>query len=242
MKRIATAIACMTLLFSQTVLGETVYLEQQAAINKMYVPAGFDNNDEVEVILSGVLANSCHTLGDVHFKIDNDTKAIRIWAKELVKQDTFCLEVMTHYAETVKLGNLEVGTYTVEIVDDEHFDTLNIAEATKESPDEYLYAPVEKAAIQTDRAGRQSLVLEGELPHFFVGCMVIREVRTKRNRDDILVIQPIAEMTDGIECEEQGNNKAFKLRKGLEAPFEGEGLLHVRLFHGQSLNTLYRGL
>ncbi len=64
--------------------------------------------------------------------------------------------------------------------------------------------------------------------------MVMKEVRVYTGPEDVMVVQPIAELVDGPACSEQGID--YKVTKGLREPFYGEGLLHVRTLNGTSLN------
>jgi hypothetical protein len=66
--------------------------------------------------------------------------------------------------------------------------------------------------------------------------MVIREVRVVRDPVDVLVVQPIAEVVTTDVCDSQAADRSFDYTVGLQEPFQGEGLLHVRTIHGSSLN------
>jgi hypothetical protein len=242
MKALIVALVLFIGFFSKIALGDDIYIEKPADINKVFVPGGFDDNDQVEVVLSGVLADSCHTVGNSGYTVDPETNTVRVWATTMVKQNTFCLEMITFYVQPIKVGQLKVGEYSVQLEDrPELEESISIAEATSENPDEFLYAPTKKAMIKTDENGRQSLIIEGNYPYFFEGCMVLREVRTRQDPEDVLIVQPIAEMTEGVECDDQADSKAFKMKVGLSAPLNGRALLHVKGFDGQTLNQLHPG-
>ena len=138
----------------------------------------------------------------------------------------------------MKRGILKQGAYEVSVEKDPTLEkTMEVRHRTTESPDDHLYAPVKNAYIDVNYdTGKQALKLQGEFPHLFVGCMVLKDVRVVADPVDVLIVQPIAEIVDGPICDQQPADRSFKFTKGLAKPFEGEGLLHVRTLDGKSLN------
>lgn len=212
-----------------------------APVDEIFVPLGFDDNDQVEVILHGDFDNSCARITNTHVAVDQATKRITVSADyrqyDPASQSQLCLQVVLPFIEVVKLGELPAGHYTVELATDAAVTAeLEVARAKTESPDDYLYAPIENAWVDADVvSGKQSLVIQGSYPHWFVGCQRMKEVQVDK-QGDILVVLPISEVVEEEFCQAPDYDFNFKIRQPLPAPMTKEGLLHVRTMHSNSVN------
>jgi hypothetical protein len=209
-----------------------------APVEAIFIPSGFDDNDNVEVVLHGTFPDGCHRISGATAEIDNEKRRITLYAKAEIDQDAYCVQSLTPYIEPIALGNLEEGSYQVVAASNpEIMESLAVDRRKTESPDDYLFAPVEHAYIDINReTGKQSLKLQGHFPHYLIGCMVLRDVRVRRDPVDVLVVQPIAELVNTEVCASQPADRSFEYTVGLQEPFHGEGLLHIRSLHGNSIN------
>lgn len=207
-------------------------------VDKIFVPSGFDDNDNVEVILHGTFPDACHRVGETQATVDAVTRTITVRATSVIYPDEFCVQSLTPFIQTVELGLLPQGDYDVVYAKNQSVEsTLDVARRKTESPDDYLYAPVANAYIDINaETGKQSLKITGQFPNYFIGCMVIREVRVIKDPVDVLVVQPIAEVVDTDVCDTQAIDLTYEYTVGLTEPFKGEGLIHVRTLNGTSLN------
>ncbi len=217
---------------------ETDPVEIESPITKIFIPQGFDDNDNVEVILHGDFPSTCVQVGRTDAVIDPLSKTVTVTATAYKYPGKFCIQSITPFIQTVKLGLLGEGDYTVVLQKDKAVKSeLNVARRKTESPDDFLYATVENAYIDVNfETGKQALKLQGHFPMFFIGCMVMKEVRAVYAPSDVLVVQPIAEIVNTDVCNTQPSDRSFEYTSGLQAPFKGEGLLHVRTLNGTSLN------
>ncbi len=213
-------------------------IEIDAPISKIYIPLGFDDNDNVEVVLHGDFTDTCHQVGHTVAVVDEASKTVTVSATAYKYPGKFCIQSITPFIQTVSLGIVGEGDYQVVYKNDKAVkSSLNVARRKTESPDDYLYATVENAYIDVNASsGKQALKIQGHFPMFFVGCMVIKEVKTVKAPEDVLVVLPIAEIVDNETCATQPSDRSFEYTVGLQAPFQGEGLLHVRTLNGTSLN------
>jgi hypothetical protein len=214
-------------------------VEIPAAIEKIFIPFGFDDNDNVEVVLHGNFPNTCYQVGNTTAKVDVEARIVTVSATSYQYPGTFCIQSITPFIQTIKLGVVPEGSYQVIYAHDEKVQAaLEVTRRKTESADDFLYATVENASLEVNPAnGKQALKLQGHFPYFFIGCMVLKDVRIVKNPKDVLVVQPIAEIvTDEAVCNTQPDDRAFEYTSGLPEPFQGEGLLHVRTLHGNSLN------
>ncbi len=230
------ALAAPALMAAPVAVRSLEPIEVPAPIEKIFVPQGFDDNDNVEVVLHGNFPNTCYQVGNTSATIDPETKEVVIKATAYKYPGKLCLQSITPFIQTVSLGLMDEGNYTIRSADNKDVQrTLLVVQRKTESPDDFLYASVENATIAVDEAGKQSLKISGHYPYFFVGCMVLREVKAQ-SAEDVVVVQPIAEIVDNEECAEQSPDRSFDYTMGLEQPMAGEGLLHVRTLNGTSIN------
>jgi hypothetical protein len=214
-------------------------IEVPASIDKIFIPQGFDDNDNVEIVLHGNFPNTCYQVGNAEAKINPEARTVTVSATSFKYPGAFCIQSITPFIQTVKLGIIPEGDYQVVYSKDQQVrSSLQVTRRKTESPDDYLYATVENAYIDVNaQSGKQALKLQGHFPYFYVGCMVLKEVRVLKNPADVLVVQPVAEIVeDEALCANQPDDRAFEYTSGLAEPFRGEGLLHVRTLHGNSLN------
>lgn len=210
-------------------------IEMPSPVSDVYVPIGFDSNDNVEIVLAGEFPSSCYKVGLHSFRV-TEKNEILIQATTLFYPGSTCAQVITPFMQIVKIGVLKVGAYKV-IVNDKSTPKkeFEIAQHLSEAPDDYLYAPVEFAEIETSSStGIQYLEIQGRFPLMLIGCAYMQEVKINRDDPDVVVVQPIMAIT--YDCAD--HKVAFKQTVPLTSPFSGKGLIHVRVLNGISYNKL----
>lgn len=241
MKHLSFAISMAIFVGPSLQAAESGPVEISASVSKIYIPQGFDDNDNVEVVLRGSFSDTCHQVGKATAEVDLAKKRISLKATALKYPGESCTQSVTPFIETVRLGVLPEGEYQVTYGEKDGVlqSSLKVERRKTESPDDYLYATVEDAYVDINAAtGKQALKLRGQFPFFFFGCMVMKEVRTSLDSNNVLVVLPIAELVGDDVCESQPADRSFEYTSGLSAPIRGEGLLHVRTLNGNSVNSL----
>ncbi len=212
-----------------------------APVEKVFVPQGFDNNDNVEVVIHGHFPNSCYRVGPITARFDEERNQIEVDAKSYYyKNQPICMQVLMSFTQSVKVGLVKAGSYKVVVKDRPAAiaPRLDILEALTPDADDFLYAPVAQVLVSTAETNKETLTIEGTYPYTFTGCMVVTDVRTRLTSNDVLVVQPIAKFTDGEECEAQGSNRKFSIKKDMSSILPSEDyLIHVRTLNGNSLNS-----
>jgi hypothetical protein len=199
----------------------------------IFIPNGFDDNDQALVVLDGYLPNSCHKLVGSEVKKDPTTGAITVlqYARRF---DGICLQVRVPYFREVDLGVMPMGETPVSTLGAPN-ETLKVVESTNAGPDDYLYAAVDSARIEGDPAsGRYFAVLQGR---FTNTCMKLKQVVIHDSGRTVEVL-PIIEMVDQDGCQEAEIPYSWmeKLPDGMTA---GRHLLHVRSLNGKSVNAMF---
>lgn len=210
--------------------------EINAPVTKIFVPQGFDDNDNVEVIAQGYFPDTCYRVGHGKAEIDHEQRAVRLEVSAYRYPGQMCIQALTPFIVPIKVGLLQQGDYKVKVGGTEAQAVFSVDKAGTESPDQYMYAPIGQAEIVSDSSdGSQTLIVKGTYPHMFIGCAVMDEIRTYSSPSDVLVVLPILRVLDEKACPADYKND-FVVRKKLNEPFSGPGLLHVRVLNGNSLN------
>lgn len=213
-------------------------------VEKIFIPDGFDDNDNVEVVLQGSFPSTCYKVGKTSSVVNTDAKVIEITATSYKYDgESRCNEVEVPFIQKVKLGVLEKGVYKIHVRDvPAAAGVLPVASRHTEAPDDYHYAPVANVVVTKDlESSRQMVVLEGHFPFLKKGCMVLTEVRTHLTPSNVLVVLPITEIREGEACNNVPTTRVFRIEKEIEAPLDQPTLVHVRVLNGDSLNQFVPG-
>ena len=222
-----------------TLAGASVAQAQSEVVNVLstdvFVPVGFDDNDDVTVVLDGYLPSSCYKLEKAVSTINPETKKVTL-QQTARKWPGPCLLSLVPYTSVVNLGMLPVGEFSVVANDGNLRDTLNVTEATSAGPDEYLYAPVDSVNVSEVRTpgNKFTATIEGR---FTDSCMSMDSVKVINSGKTIEVL-PIMKMAAGPVC--MPVIKAFKKVVKLPTEMElGRHLVHVRSLNGKSVNAVF---
>lgn len=208
--------------------------EIPAPVTRVFVPHGFDDNDNVEIVVYGEFQDSCLRVGDAVADVDAAARRIEVTVTALRYPGTECVPLVAPFLLTARVGLLAQGDYEVYLNrSSERATRFTVATSQRPSADDYLYAPVRSASVELGPDGRQALVLEGRYPPMFIACPVLDRVQTYRNPHDVLVALPILRVDPGP-CENVP--QTFRIRQALTEPFDAPGLVHIRVLNGASLN------
>lgn len=217
---------------------------EPAPVEKIFVPQGFDDNDNVEVVVQGRFQNACMKTGPVEKKIDVMSKTITLRVESYVYRGEPCAQVIVPFIQRVTFGTLPAGSWKIELEGMPAVSPLPLVvdHAVSATPDDFLYAPVEEVVLLPGGLGaRQKLSVSGNWSQTVGrGCFVLREIRTKLGSDNTLVVQPIAELLPANQCSLSSQRKrAFQGSVMLTKPLQSDSLIHVRTLNGESLNKFF---
>lgn len=210
----------------------------EAPVDHIFVPNGFDNNDHVELVVTGKFPNPCYTRNKYDVKVKNDI--INIDVTSLSMDDpayTKCEPMKIPFTEVVNIGSLQGGDYKVIVNEGGKFEqkeTISVATASSDSIDDNIYAMVDY--IETGFTGGASgdAILVAQSPS---SCLVLDKVQYLSNDKDALSVLPIMKKISS-NCPEK--------RERIEIPIKfdpakfkfSQILLFVRTVEGRSVNTL----
>jgi hypothetical protein len=226
MKRLFTAILPLSFGLSTFAGPGTV----TAPVDHMFIPNGFDNNDNVEVVVSGKFPNSCYSRNKVEVNLQQDQIDVRVTA--LYNQDQRnCEKVEVPYLENVTVGSLQAGAYKIN-VNGTLKDTITIEEARSNSVDDHLYAQVDYVELGFTSGASGDVFLIGRAPE----CLAFDKLKTLNNGRDTLSVLPIMKRVSE-DC--SGRRVQFSIPVSFEpnAFNFNQILLFVRTMDGKSVHT-----
>lgn len=212
--------------------------------SRVYAPMGFDDNDNAQIVIDGLLPDTCYKLGHTLIRIDHATAKVHVRQQAFYYPGAWCADVRIPYVQTVNLGILKSGQYEILIEKDDEAPvsttSLPIAISTTQSPDDFLYAPItdahlEKSSTAFEGVPRKTptVVLNG---YFSSTCMSMRTVKMDVRPNNVIEVRPIVNMERGIACAQVASE--FKVAVPLGQIQEGRYLIHIRSLNGQSINRV----
>lgn len=226
-------ISTLTLGFATLAMASTPVLTS-VPIENVFVPAGFDSNDTVEVVVNGYLPNLCHKSPQSKVEIVGRKVNIKIEALRYEASNPFCPPVIVPFVETVSLGVMDKGLYDITVNGNSinsKKGELQVSESTSDAIDDHIYAAVEYVE---KTASSRTVTLKGYNPS---DCLELEEVKVVDNKKDTYAILPKMRQTNEL-CP----MKMVPFEYTVEVPEtlkRDKVLLHVRAMDGKSVNTLF---
>lgn len=199
----------------------------------LFIPVGFDDNDETVFVVDGYLPSGCYRLTRPEIDFDQDTGVVSV--KPMARYfDMPCIAALIPYHFEVRLGVMPMGEFTVEIAGTDVKETLRIREATSAGPDDHLYAPVDDVSINRAQDGTLKATLTGRLTN---SCMTFTEIQISHTGKTVQLLPIMGyEQSDTCEAGEFPYKNKITLPAGLD---RGRHLLHVRSLNGRDANQLF---
>lgn len=202
----------------------------------IFVPSGFDDNDNAQIVISGNLPNSCYRVADPVMKVNHRQKKVYVKPQAYVYPSSWCLQVPVPFTQTLNLGVLNASSYEVVEVgprdQQSSHGKMNIKKSMSGSADDFLYASV-KAASVSKETGKNILRLTGTLSS---GCMHLKEVKVIHQVKEVIEVLPITEMNGADVCDQRVY--PFETQVELPTVHSDAVLIHIRTLNGQSVNLV----
>jgi len=209
--------------------GQVVDLEAKY----LFVPRGFDDQDEAVAVVDGFLPSGCYKLVAPEVKRDDDARTVSITPKAQFF-NSVCIEALVPYNFEVKIGRLPPGEFQVKVTTSGLTNKLAVGESPSITSENPVYAPVDRVTL--DKAnGRYTATLELKpLPGW---CLDPEEVRVTNSGSTVEVL-PIIKPNEQPNCAvSQGEPLTWRVNLPDLTP--GKKLLHVRTFGGKTVNVVF---
>lgn len=231
MKKIISSL----ILLSSLSISASTPVERLVPVDHVFIPAGFDSNDTVEIVVSGFLPNLCHKSPEAEVEFDGEN--ININVSSLFYQDTnpFCPSMIVPFEETVKLGLMDKGNYKIKVNGKSPWELnekMKINESTSNAVDNFHYAYVSNIDKQTNV--KEEVILKGYNPS---DCFVLDRIDHLSNGKDSYSILPKMKQVSSF-CPMKMVPFSYKWKVPTELK-RNKVLLHVRTMNGESVNTIY---
>lgn len=201
-----------------------------ASYKNIYVPKGFDNNDNIQIAAEGVFINTCLKIAKPNVTVDERNKKITIDAKAYM-YGGICMYMLVPFQQVIDVGLVRTpGTYVIQTGAGELIGQVEVAQARTEQPDDFLYAPVQRVSFEDGPENRVNLRIE-----FNHSCLELGEVKVDKQKN-VVVIQPISQVNrvNGCAIGYYPTTKSIDLGQ----MNRGRYLLHVRSSGSQAQNQI----
>jgi len=233
MKKLSISVLAAILLSSYAALATPI--ESDVPVDNLFVPNGFDSNDNSEVIISGYLPNLCYKSPSTKMAIKGNEVKISVKALYSAPANFMCGEMIVPFIQKVSLGLLEKGLYKITVNQNGPGATqekLKVSESSSDAMDDHLYASVDY--VEKMGMGARTVTLKGYNPS---DCLELEKIEYIHNGKDTYSILPIMRKIRDF-CPMKNVPFAYEF----EVPTElkaNKVLLHVRSMDGRSVNTIF---
>jgi len=245
--RIALGLALSFVLFTPNrVFASDAVVEVQLEM-ALLPSVGYDDNDNVQIVLHGMIPNACYSLAMTEVEKDESKKTIRIRQFASYSENGICAQqrdlpphmlMAIPFTNEVSLGQLSSGQYQIEYLKNSNRigeRNLLIAKAPEPTIDNVPYAAVTNASISdVVTEGAPLLVtLSGVLNST---CVELNDNIEVKKEGDVFVVLPVLRVLPVDFCTQQIT--PFEKVISLGTASKGKYLIHVRSMNGKSVNRV----
>ena len=109
MKKLLTAVA----LYSCSALASEGALVSIGS-ERTFAPRGFDDNDQIQIVVEGKLDNDCYRLEAPSVRVDSASRQITV-QPQASYYNWLCLEVLVPWTQVINVGRLAAGDWSFKI-------------------------------------------------------------------------------------------------------------------------------
>ncbi len=209
-------------------------------------PVGYDDNDNIQVVLRGTLPNGCYVLSEAHAELIPGTLNIAVTQKAFKKIAGICadeanlpdsMRFPVRYTSEATAGVLDKGDYSfVYSMPNGIQGTRKVAidKAPVPAVDSRPYAAVMQVGVRNLVSTKDSVgvTISGVLNS---SCTDIDAVEVNQ-KGDVFIVLPTLKQKPGVICTQL--NIPFFRKINLGKLGAGEYLVHVRSMHGRGINQV----
>lgn len=211
-------------------------IEKMVPVDHAFIPAGFDSNDNVEIVVTGYLPNLCHKAPNAKVTMNGSNIDIKVTSLYYHQSNPFCPEMVVPFTETVQLGIMDKGNYKITVNGKspwEQNEKMAVAESTSNAIDEFNYAYVQYIDKEV---GNNEVALKGYNPS---DCFILDKIDHVNNKKDTYSILPKMKQIREF-CPMKMIPFSYDWDVPAELPNQKNVLLHVRTMDGHSVNTIFQ--
>jgi len=220
----------------------------EVPIDVALAPAqGYDDNDNVQVVIHGNLPNYCYTLGNYKVEKADASGRMRIRQFAVKKDDELCLEedrlpehmkMLVPFTAEISLGQLPPGQYDFIYGSRGGSETMSMdvepAGATTVDSKPYAIISNAMASDVLARGKKLEVTLSGVLNS---SCTELDEQVELKKIKNVYVVLPTIRRLEGVMCAQMLRPFERKVDLGV-IDEKGHFLVHVRSMNGKSVNRV----
>jgi hypothetical protein len=208
-----------------------------APVDHVFVPAGFDNNDNIELVVTGRFPSTCYSRNKVEVKVVNDVIDVKVTSFTTRNTRDNCLTMAVPFTEVVTVGNLQAGNYRIAVnarTATPLRDRLTVSESRSNSMDDFIYAQVDYVDLGFAGGQSGSAWLRAQLPS---PCLAFDRVEYLSNGKDVISIMPIMKRLSDF-CPMKMVPYEIPVRYDISNMTAKKVLLFSRSIDGKSVSTV----
>ena len=219
----------------------------EIALQNVFAPIdGYDDNDNVEVVLHGALPNSCYTVADSFYELLDDGVTVAIHQYATRTTDGICaddsklpehLAMIIPFNKELSIGRYNAFGYSLQFKTASGLQTrpLHISIAQAPTIDNLPYAIVSNVATADIVNGLDpvQVTLTGVLNST---CTALNDDIKIIKQGDVFVVLPTIRVIPGVKCAQI--LLPYKRKVNLGRALPGDYLVHVRSMNGHSVNRV----
>jgi hypothetical protein len=202
-------------------------------VDHLFIPKGFDNNDNVEVIVTGKFPSPCFSRNEVKVDVQDNKIFVSLTTQEKKRSPAFCEPLSVPFSEVINVGNLQGGDYEV-IVNNDLKENLFIETSHSQSVDDHLYASVEYVDLGFTGGLSGDAVLIGKSVS---SCLALDHVEYISNGKDTYSVLPIMKKMSS-NCPEDSDRLEIPVKYDLSKMNSDKVLIFVRSLEGKSVHSI----
>lgn len=196
----------------------------------VFIPKGYDSNDDIELIVDGYLPNLCYKNPQAFVEVDKNIINVSVKALSSDNGMVACAEMVVPFIHSFSVGVLDRGLYEVHL-NGKKSGELFVEESSSSAMDDLIYANVESIERVP---GENRVIIHGHHPSF---CLEFNHFEVFDNNKDVYSVLPVMKQVSEF-CP----LKLVPFSLELEVPDsldQKRVLLHVRGMNGKSVNSLF---
>ena len=212
-----------------------VLLPDALQFSRVYIPLGFDDNDNVELVAEGTFTGPCDEAGAAHASVDSTSKTIALLG-DVQRKSSDCGQDSRGFQKTLEIGHLDEGSYDIK-QSGHSLGVLRVIHTENQAQDSSSFIPISSISLQELRTGASSLHwvlrMKGEFPS---NCVDYGSTKIEV-QSDVIVILPLGRLWEfGCVDRPVPFEISYALPDGISP---GRYLLHVRSAGGKSFNQIF---
>lgn len=204
-----------------------------APVKHVFVPSGFDNNDNVEVIVTGSFPTTCYSRNKVEVAVRDEVIKVTVTSLNSTKDNSNCESLEIPFMENVTIGNLQAGDYQI-VVNNILKEKMTVNVSSSNSVDDHLYAMINYVELGFMGGLTDEAVLVGKNLN---DCLVLDKVEYLSNGKDTLSVLPIMKKVTA-NCSGERSYLEVPIKFKPKAFANNKVLIFVRTMDGKSISSL----